>query len=79
MKIIEIHEYGNGIYAEPFWVRVQKKIDKIEESYEIIDLNKKFIPSHYIGKNCMGMDVYRDDELFLTLFCLNKEEKKENV
>ena len=34
MKIIEIYEYGNGIYAEPFWDRVQKKIDKVEEEYE---------------------------------------------
>ena len=47
MKIIEIYEYGNGIYAEPFWDRVQKKIDKVEEEYEIINMNKKFIPSHY--------------------------------
>ena len=34
MKIIEIYEYGNGTYAEPFWDRVQKKIDKVEEEYE---------------------------------------------
>ena len=72
MQIIEIYEYGNGIYAEPFWDRVQKKIDKVEEEYEIINMNKKFIPSHYIGKNCMGMDVYRGDELFLTLYCKSK-------
>lgn len=74
MKIIEIYEYGNGTYAKPFWRRVQEKIDKIEEKYKIIDSNKKFIPAHYIGKNCMGMDVYRADELFLTLFCEEKEE-----
>ena len=43
MKIIEIYEYGNGIYAEPFWGRVQKKIDKVEEEYEIINMDKKFI------------------------------------
>ena len=43
MKIIEIYEYGNGIYAEPFWDRVQKKIDKVEEEYEIINMDKKFI------------------------------------
>ena len=72
MQIIEIYEYGNGIYAEPFWDRVQKKIDKVEEEYEIINMDKKFIPSHYIGKNCMGMDVYRADELFLTLYCKSK-------
>lgn len=72
MKIIKIYEYENGIYAEPFWSRVQKKISKIEEEYEIIDMNKKFIPNHYIGKNCMDMDIYRDDELFLTLFCKKK-------
>ena len=72
MQIIEIYEYGNGIYAEPFWDRVQKKIDKVEEEYEIINMNKKFIPSHCIGKNCMGMDVYRGDELFLTLYCKSK-------
>lgn len=69
MKIIEIYEYGNGTYAEPFWTRVQKKIDKVEEEYKIIDMDKKFIPEQYLGKNCMGMDVYRADELFLTLFC----------
>ena len=72
MKIIEIHEYGNGIYAEPFWTRVQKKIDKVEEQYKVIDIDKNFIPAHYIGKNCMGMDVYRGDELFLTLYCEEK-------
>lgn len=72
MKIIKIYEYGNGIYAESFWGRVQKKIDKVEEEYEIIDKDKKFIPSHYIGKNCMGMDVYKADELFLTLYCKKK-------
>ena len=66
MKIIEIYEYGNGIYAEPFWDRVQKKIDKVEEEYEIINMHNKFITSPCIGKNCMGMDAYRDDELFLT-------------
>ena len=43
MQIIEIYEYGNGIYAEPFWDRVQKKIDKVEEEYEIINMDKKFI------------------------------------
>ena len=75
MKIIKIYEYGNGIYAEPFWDRVQKKIDKVEEEYEIIDKDKKFIPSHYIGKNCMGMDVYRGDELFLTLYCKRKQNQ----
>ena len=73
MKVIEIYEYGNGTYAEPFWTRVQKKINKVEEQYKIIDMDKKFIPSHYIGKNCMGMDVYRDDELFLTLYCEERE------
>ena len=72
MQTIEIYEYGNGRYAESFRNRVQKKIDKVEEEYEIIDKDKKFIPSHYIGKNCMGMDVYRADELFLTLYCKRK-------
>mgnify|MGYP003294092461 CR=1 FL=1 len=66
MKVIEIYEYGNGIYAEPFWTRIQKKVNKI-------DMDKKFIPAHYIGKNCMGMDAYRDDELFLTLYCEEME------
>lgn len=69
MKIIEIYEYGNGTYAEPFWTRVQKKIDEVEKKYKIINMDKNFIPAHYIGKNCMGMDVYRSDELFLTLYC----------
>lgn len=72
MKTIKIYEYGNGIYAEPFWDRVQKKIDKVMEEYEITDINKIFIPNHYVGKNCMGMDVYKDDELFLTLYCKKK-------
>ena len=72
MKIIEIYEYGNGIYAEPFWDRVRKKINKIEEQYKIIDIDKNFIPAHYVGKNCLGMDVYRCDELFLTLYCEEK-------
>ena len=49
MKIIEIYEYGNGIYAESFWGRVEKKIDKVEEEYEIIDEDKKFITSLCIG------------------------------
>lgn len=69
MKIIEIYEYGNGTYVEPFWTRVQKKIDKVEEQYKIINMDKNFIPAHYVGKNCMGMDVHRGDELFLTLYC----------
>ena len=73
MKVIEIYEYGNGKYAEPFWKRVQKKIDEIEKKYKIIDMDKKFIPAHYIGKNCMSMDVYRGDELFLTLYCEEME------
>ena len=73
MKIIEIHEYGNGTYAEPFWTRVQKKINKVEEQYKIIEMDKKFIPAHCIGKNCMGMDVCRSDELFLALYCVDKE------
>ena len=58
MKVIEIYEYGNGDYAKPFWDRVQEKIDKIEEEY--------------VGKNCLGMDTYKGDELFLTLFCKPK-------
>lgn len=78
MKIIEIYEYGNGTYAEPFWTMVQKKIDEVEKKYKIIDTNKKFIPKHYLGKNCMGMDVYRDDELFLTLFCEELEKESKN-
>ena len=72
MKIIKIYEYGNGTYSEPFWDRVQKKIDKVEEQYKIIDMDKNFIPAHYVGKNCMGMDTYRDDELFLALYCEEK-------
>lgn len=74
MKIIEIYEYGNGVYAEPFWTRVQKKIDKVEEHYEIIDMDKHFVPQHYVGKNCIGMDVYRGDELRLILYCKPKGE-----
>lgn len=72
MQKIEIYEYGNGIYSEPFLDRVEKKIEKVKEEYEIIDINKKFIPGHYIDKNCFGMDVYRGDELFLTLYCRKK-------
>lgn len=73
MKIIKIYEYGNGIYSESFWDRVKKKINKVQEEYEIIYINKKFIPYHYIGVNCLGMDVYRGDELFLILYCCKKE------
>ena len=69
IEVIELYEYGNGVYAKPFWDRVQEKIDKVTEQYEIVDMVKKFIPSHYVGKNCMGMDTYKGDELFLTLFC----------
>lgn len=72
MKVIEIYEYGNGIYAKPFWSRVQDKIDKVEEEYKIISMDKNFIPAHSVGKNCMGMDRYRCDELFLTLYCEEK-------
>jgi hypothetical protein len=72
MKVIEIYEYGNGIYAKPFWERVQEQIDKVEEQYEIIDMDKHFVPQHCVGKNCMGMDVYRADELRLILYCKPK-------
>ena len=72
MEIIKVYEYGNGTYSEPFWERVQKKINEIEKQYEILDMDKKFIPSHYVGKNCLGMDTYRGDELFLTLYCEKK-------
>ena len=58
MQTIEIYEYGNGRYTESFRNRVQKKIEKVKEEYEIIDMHKKFILAHYIGKNCMGMNVY---------------------
>lgn len=69
-----IYEYGNGIYAEPFWVRVNKQMDKIKENYEIIDIIDNFIPSHYCGKNCMNMDYYRGDELYRTVICKSKEK-----
>jgi hypothetical protein len=72
MKIIEMYEYGNGDYAKPFRDRVQEKKDKVEEEFEIIDMAKKFIPAHYVGKNCLGMDTHKGDELFLTLFCKPK-------
>lgn len=74
MKIIEIYEYGNGTYAKPFWERVQEKIDKVEQEYEIVDMVKKFIPAHSVGKNCMGMETHRADELFLMLFCKPKKK-----
>ena len=74
MKIIEIYEYGNGDYAKPFWERVQEKIDKVEQEYEVMDFDKHFIPAHLVGKNCMGMDVHRGDELRLILYC--KPRKK---
>lgn len=61
-------EYMQNHFGTEFKI----KLAKIEEEYEIIDMNKKFIPNHYIGKNCMDMDIYRDDELFLTLFCKKK-------
>lgn len=69
MKIIKLYEYGNGTYAEPFWERVQKQIDEVEKRYKIVYMKRNFIPAHYAGKNCMGMDVYYADELFLTLYC----------
>lgn len=72
MKIIKIYEYGNGDYAAPFWDRVQKKIDEVEKEYKIIDFDKNFIPAHSIGKNCMGMEVSRGDELTLILYCEEK-------
>ena len=63
LKTIEIYEYGNGDLVPPFWDRVQAKIDKVKEEYEIIDEERKFIPAH---------DNYAD-ELYLTLFCKDKE------
>ena len=72
IEMIKIYEYGNGMYAKPFWDRVQEKINKVTEKYEIVDMVKKFTPSHYVGKNCMGMDTHKGDELFLTLFCKKK-------
>ena len=72
MKVIEIYEYGNGTYAKPFWTRVREKINKVEEQYKIIDMDRKFIPAHPIGKNCMGMETWRADEMFLTMYCEEK-------
>lgn len=63
LKTIEIYEYGNGVLVPPFWDRVQAKIDKVKEEYEIVDEERKFIPAH---------DNY-GDELYLTLFCKDKE------
>ena len=37
IEVIELYEYGNGIYAKPFWDRVQEKIDKVTENYEIVN------------------------------------------
>ena len=75
MKIVEVYVYGNGCYAKPFWTRVQEKIDEVEKEYTIIDVDKKYIPARYLGKNCMGMDRYKVDEIFLTLYCEEKYEK----
>lgn len=52
-----------------FGLESRKKIDEVEKKYKIVDIDKNFIPAHYIGKNCMGGDVHRCDELFLTLYC----------
>lgn len=74
IKIIEIYEYGNGDHADSFRTRVQKQVDKVKEKYEIVRMEKHFIGGHYVGKNCMGMDVFRGDELFLTLYCNPKDD-----
>ena len=74
MKIIEIYEYGNGVYSKPFYERVYEKIDKVEQEYKILDFDEYFVPSHFVGKNCMGMNVYKGDELHLILYCEPKSD-----
>lgn len=69
MKIIEIYEYGNGVYAKPFWERVYEKINKVEQEYKILDFDKHFVPAHFVCKNCIGMNVYKGDEIRLILYC----------
>lgn len=51
----------------------KKKIDKVKEEYEILNFDKHFIPAHFNGKNCMGMDTYKGDELRLILYCKPKK------
>ncbi len=63
-EIISVYEYGNGIYAQPFQDRLKQKIDNVESKYIILKiLEYNHTPSHYIGKNCLGMDIYKGEEL----------------
>lgn len=58
-----IYVYGNGIYAEPFWDRVNAKKQKLYAEYEVIEIiEEKFTPERYLGKNCLGMKTYKAEE-----------------
>lgn len=73
-----IYVYGNGMYALPFWDRVQEEIDKIASDYIIMDVALyEFIPGHCVETNCFGSNVYRCDELKMDLIVKPKSTKRD--
>lgn len=62
-----LYEYGDGIYSPPIEDRVRNKIHKFSELHEIISVKERWIPQKYLGKNCMGMDVYKSRECFVDI------------
>lgn len=64
------YHVGCGVFG--IYTGTLKKLDKVTERYEIIDMDSQFISSHYVGKNCENMDTYRDGKVFLTLYYVEK-------
>lgn len=74
-ETITVYEYGNGVYAQPFQDRVKQKINNIKSEYIILEtLEYKHVPSHSIGKNCFGMDIYKCEELEMKLLVKRKDK-----
>ena len=64
----KLYEYGQGIYALPLEQRVKNRVKEFEQTHNVLKIEYNWIPQKYLGKNCLGMDVWksRECEIFIT-------------
>ena len=58
-KFAEICCYGDGIYANPLEIRVKQRVSEFKKTHKIVKVEYKWIGQKYLGKNCLGMDVWK--------------------
>jgi len=74
LKVKELHEYGDGIYANPLEIRVKQRVSEFKKTHKIVKVEYKWIGQKYLGKNCLNMDVWKPRECYIYITYHDLEE-----